>query len=69
MTSPETHLAMAQRHVVAGTDRVARQRAIVVALARQGYDTEAAEALLATMEDTLLLMREHLAIEQAHAGR
>jgi hypothetical protein len=62
----EKHLEMAQRHVVAGTDRVARQRAIVVALAQQGYDTETAEALLATMQDSLQLMRKHLDLEQEH---
>jgi hypothetical protein len=62
----ETHLEMAQRHVVAGTDRVARQRAIVVALAQQGDDTETAEALLATMQDSLQLMRKHLDLEQEH---
>lgn len=66
MGTHETHLEMALRHVAQGEARVARQAALVAELAQQGRDTVGAETLLATMEDTLQLMRKHLDLELEH---
>jgi hypothetical protein len=61
----ETLLERAQRHVIEAEARVAHQMTVVAELARDGHDTTAAELLLSTMKETLLLMRSHLADEQA----
>lgn len=66
----ETPLDLAQRHVAAGEERVARQQALIAALVQQGCDTVDAQALLATMEDALQILRERLDLEQKReAGR
>jgi hypothetical protein len=64
MTAQETPLEMARRHVVEGEARVASQSALVTGLVQKGHDTTAAELLLSTMSESLLLMRAHLADEQ-----
>ena len=61
----ETLLELAQRHVTVGESLVAEQRAIIARLRSQGDSTGDAERLLATMEETLRLMRKHLAYEQS----
>jgi hypothetical protein len=55
----EEHLAQAERHVRQGEPRVADQRRWIAQLAKDGYDTTDAQQLLATLEQTLTLMREH----------
>ncbi len=64
--SPKDHLTQAQRHVREGEQRVADQRQRIAQLAADGHDTTDAEALLATLEQTLALMRDHLAQEEQH---
>ncbi len=68
MNSPETLLDLAQRHVAEGEERVAHQTALIDLLTQQGHDTAAAELLLSTMKETLLLMRAHLAYEIERAA-
>jgi hypothetical protein len=69
MTQQETLLEMAQRHVAEGEARVAHQTALVAGLARDGRNTARAEALLATLKNTLYLMRDVLARERAREIR
>jgi hypothetical protein len=64
MDPHETPLEQAQRHVVEAEARVAHQTALVAELTRDGHETTAAELLLSTMQETLLLMRARLADEQ-----
>ncbi|MBV9113427.1 MAG: hypothetical protein JOY67_11460 [Hyphomicrobiales bacterium] len=49
------HLAQAESDVVLGTGHVERQRQIIAELERDGHDTEEAEQLLRTFEETLAL--------------
>ncbi len=55
-------LARAEQHIVAAEGRLCRQMRIISALAAQGQDTTAAEALLQVMEQSLALMHEHRAM-------
>lgn len=57
----EDPLTLARRHVLEGEARVRRQEALVAELARDGHPIEDAQALLATMRRTLVLMRDDLA--------
>jgi hypothetical protein len=67
---PETVLAMARRHVAEGRQRVTAQQARIAELDRGGHDTTRSRQLLATLEDSLRLMSEHLALEEQElAGR
>ena len=54
------HLALAQRHVIEGEQRVARQVALIAELERDGYDTRDAKEFCETLEETLALMHAHL---------
>ncbi len=56
----------ARRHVVEAEARVRRQKSLVTALAHRGHDTAQAEKLLATLENALDAMREHVAAETQH---
>jgi hypothetical protein len=58
----ETLLKKAERHVVEGEARVARQREILTRMVEHNHLNAAlsARALLATMEHSLQLGREHL---------
>ena len=62
MAPPEDSLAMAERHVREGEERVARQIAIVEEMDRDNHPQAAAMArvVLATLQATLALMRGHL---------
>lgn len=53
------NLASADRHIVEGEARVARQRDMIDALRRDGYDTALAEALLAVFLRTLDAWQAH----------
>ena len=64
----ETALETARRHVDEAQARVERQAAIVDELARRGSDATQAEAMLATMRRTLVLMQEDLARREAEAS-
>ncbi len=56
-------LAVAQRHVAQGEERVERQKQIVAGLERDHHPAaaERARVVLATLAQTLALMRSHLA--------
>jgi hypothetical protein len=62
MSSQETPLEQAQRHVLEGEQRVARQRAIIEEMDRDEHPAVAAQArhVLETLEETLRLSRQHL---------
>ena len=64
----EDPLAQARRHVAQGMECVARQSTLVDELRRDGHSTVEAQALLAEFERTLVLMRDHLAYEEARAA-
>lgn len=65
----ENVLEMARRHVRDGEGLVARQAEILGDLRRHGHDTQLAEALLQTLENTLQQMRQHLAYEEQQERR
>jgi hypothetical protein len=67
VTDHKTALTQAQRHVSIAESLVAEQKAIIERLRSHGQPTRDAHRLLATLEETLQLMREHLAHEQAAA--
>jgi hypothetical protein len=69
MAQQETLLEMAQRHVAEGEVRVVHQIDLVAELARDGHNTARAEALLATLKNTLHLMRDVLARERVREAR
>jgi hypothetical protein len=52
------HLAEAKRHVAQGEAHLAKQEAIVAELDRDGHDTTAARAVLATLRDTQSLHKQ-----------
>jgi hypothetical protein len=62
MADSEANLARAERHVREGMKRVERQAALVVRLAMAGRrrEAEAAQKLLATLEESVRLAQEHL---------
>jgi hypothetical protein len=68
---PEDLLAMAQRHVLEGEVRVARQEVLVATLKRDGHVAAAArgEEVLVQMRRTLDLGRRHLAFELEKQSR
>lgn len=51
----QNHLALADEHVATGKKLVAKQRALLKELKRDGHDTEMAETLLAQFEETQAL--------------
>ncbi len=55
----DDHLALAERHIIEGEQRVAQQHARIKELAAAGHDTSAAETFLKTLLDTLDLMYTH----------
>jgi hypothetical protein len=74
MMSDQPHedlLAMAQRHVLEGEARVARQEELVAALRRDGHDAAAArgDQVLVQMRRALDLGRRHLEFELAKRSR
>ena len=66
----ESKLEIAERHVVEGEMRIARQRELVAKMERGGHELTAAEARIAVsvMETTLELMRDHLRKERGKQG-
>jgi hypothetical protein len=62
----ETPLEQAERHLAIGESLVAEQRAIIERLRSEGRPTLDAQRLLATLEESLRLMHEHLAYERSH---
>jgi len=68
MSIHESPLELAHRHVREAQQRITKQRQRILELQRDGHDTSSAEGLLATFEQTLTLMRNHLAEEERLDG-
>ena len=69
MDTHETTLEKVRRDVREGEQRVAEQTQRIVGLSMDGHDTQTAEQFLAVLEQTLTVMREHLAEEERmHSG-
>jgi hypothetical protein len=62
----ETLLEMAERHVLKGEERIARQQAVIEAMERDNHPNTAAKAreILTTMQESLRLARQHLDAER-----
>lgn len=65
MAPTEAEIEQARLHVADVAQAVEDQRRRLERLRRTGHPTQNAEELLATFEDTLRVMREHLAIEES----
>jgi hypothetical protein len=66
------HLALAERHVHNGMDRVLRQGDLIFKLERTGHDTRQAKALLVQFEDLLAIFiadRDRLRAELSEPAR
>jgi len=69
MSLAETFLELARRHVREAEQRVAEQTQRIAELSLDGHETTTAEGLLAVFEQSLSVMREHLAKqERVHGG-
>lgn len=55
----KNHLALAERHIVEGEQRIADLKALIEQLARGGHNTTDANNLLNVLQDSLTLMRRH----------
>ena len=66
----ETRLAMAERHVREGADRITRQQALIAKFIRDGHEAMLPQAhiLLTHLEDVQAMSKEHLARYQAEAA-
>jgi hypothetical protein len=64
VTTNESPLEQARRHVAEGESRVAAQERLLADLSRDGHDTTTAVELLATLRQSLAEMREHLTYEE-----
>ncbi|MFC0340756.1 hypothetical protein [Paracoccus niistensis] len=53
------HLALAERDILEGEDRVFRQEELVALMRSRNQDTTEAEALLRLLRETLLIWRAH----------
>lgn len=53
------HLALAERDILEGEDRVFRQEELVALMRSRNQDTTKAEALLRLLRETLLIWRAH----------
>ncbi len=67
----QDHLAIAQQHVIEAEEHVARQRELLTELQRNSHPKAAklAQVILENLEKSLELAREHLKLEQEHAGQ
>ena len=64
MIPTETPLELARKHVHIGKQRVAEQTRCIAELSLDGHDTKNAEEALAALEQSLTVMRAHLAAEE-----
>jgi hypothetical protein len=51
------HLAMAERHVTEGEQRIDKQRALIARLQHDGHNTDAALALLERFQELLTMQK------------
>lgn len=65
MAPTEEELELARSHVAEAEKAVHRQRARLDQLRRHGHPVLDAEQLLASFEETLHVMREHLTVEES----
>lgn len=65
MAPTEAEIELARSHVADAERVVYQQRARLKQLRERGHPTDDAEQLLATFEQTLLAMCEHLATEES----
>ena len=69
MATEHDHLAQAIRHIARAQEMVMEQRGLIDRMAQHGHDTELAETVLLTMQNSLERMHEHRAvIERAIAA-
>lgn len=70
MKSRESPIAMAERHVSDGENRVERQRRLIELLERDRHFATAdhARKILEVLQDSLRLARIHLEFERQHYG-
>jgi len=69
MATEHDHLAQAMRHIARAEEMVMEQRGLIDRMAQHGHDTELAETVLLTMQNSLERMHEHRAvIERAIAA-
>jgi len=71
MATEHDHLAQAARHIARAEEMVTEQRSLIERMSEHGHNTELAENLLHTMQNTLDRMYEHRALIEAAiaAGR
>ena len=69
MIPTETPLELARKHVHIGKQRVAEQTRCIAELSLDGHDTKNAEEALAALEQSLTVMRAHLAAGERVHGR
>ncbi len=60
MTAGEAELEMAVRHVAEQEGRIARQKTLIERLRKAGAPSDDALGLLASMQDLLETMRDHV---------
>ena len=71
MPKAESPIEMARRHVAEADQRVARQKALLDELLRDGHAGRGiaqARSVLEVLEQSLRLAREHLRLEREHYG-
>ncbi|MBB3021538.1 hypothetical protein FHR70_004639 [Microvirga lupini] len=52
-------LILADRHLAAGEQRIAEQRALIRRMTEHGFNTATARDLLRLLEETMILWQEH----------
>ena len=71
MSSTESPLEMAARHVAEAEQRIARQQTMLETLKRDGHSGRIiaeAQTILATLNQSLRLAKQHLELERRHYG-
>ena len=59
LATEREHLALADRHILEGEARIKRHSGLIDHLRENGRDTSTAMALLQTLQETLLVWRDH----------
>jgi hypothetical protein len=69
LDAEKDHLALANRHVAEGEQRVANQRTLIAKLVAGGHDTTLASELLQAMLESLTIMRQDQKLILDKVGR
>ena len=64
-----THLRKAEEDIVKASERIDRQLDLIARLREGGHDLTTANAVLATMRDTLTVMKEHRELIEKELSR